>query len=330
MNRIAKTVLAIVLLFPTNILLSQEVPQGIYYQAVARGESGTELIETSLVVRINLEDEDNLVYTELHSPTTDSFGLFELFIGAGDVEFGEFSTISWGAQNHFLNVELDLGDGFIDVSTTQFLSVPYSLYSARAASADNVNDADADPNNELIQNFSTNGTDLVLTENGETWSIPLIDISDDGDWNINTGNSSLTTEGFSVGVNNTNPQSTFEVNGSFGLNTVTVLSDLNETIEADLGRDDSVVLCDVVSGSIIANLPDAEICTGRTYFIKRFDSSNNNYGFSPGGTLTVAPMPGQSIDNKTIVELDSNTWEQLTIISNGSNWYILSYNTNPQ
>jgi hypothetical protein len=36
MKRIAKTVLAIVLLFSTNILLSQEVPQGIYYQAVAR------------------------------------------------------------------------------------------------------------------------------------------------------------------------------------------------------------------------------------------------------------------------------------------------------
>ena len=181
MNRIAKTVLAIVLLFPTNILLSQEVPQGIYYQAVARGESGTELIETSLVVRINVEDEDNIIYTELHSPTTDSFGLFELFIGAGDVELGDFSTVLWGEQNHFLNVELDLGDGFIDVSTTQFLSVPYSLYSARAASADNVNDADADPNNELIQNFSINGTDLEITENGTTWSVPIIDFADDAD-----------------------------------------------------------------------------------------------------------------------------------------------------
>ena len=330
MNRIAKTVLAIVLLFSTNILLSQEVPQGIYYQAVARGESGTELIETSLIVRINVEDEDNIIYTELHSPTTDSFGLFELFIGAGDVELGDFSTVLWGEQNHFLNVELDLGDGFIDVSTTQFLSVPYSLYSARAASADNVNDADADPNNELIQNFSINGTDLELTENAETWSIPLIDLSDDGDWNINTGNSTLTTEGFSVGVNNTNPSSTFEVNGSFGLNTMTVLSDINETIEADLGRDDSVVLCDVAAGSIIANLPDAELCSGRTYFIKRFDSSNNNYGFSSGTTVTVAPISGQSIDNKPTLELDKNTWEQLTIISDGSNWYILSYNTNPQ
>ena len=330
MNRIAKTVLAIVLLFPTNILLSQEVPQGIYYQAVARGESGTELIETSLVVRINVEDEDNIIYTELHSPTTDSFGLFELFIGAGDVELGDFSTVLWGEQNHFLNVELDIGDCFIDVSTTQFLSVPYSLYSARAASADNVNDADADPNNELIQNFSLNGTDLELTENGTTWSVPLDDFADDGDWNINTGNASLTSEGFNVGINTTNPSSTLDVNGSIGLNTMLVISDPNETIEANLGVDDSVLLCDVISGPIIARLPDAELCGGRTYFVKRFDSSNNNYGFSSGTTVTVAPISGQSIDNKTTVELDSNTWEQLTIISDGSNWYILSYNTNPQ
>ena len=369
MNRIAKTVLAIVLLFPTNILLSQEVPQGIYYQAVARGESGTELIETSLVVRINVEDEDNIIYTELHSPTTDSFGLFELFIGAGDVELGDFSTVLWGEQNHFLNVELDLGDGFIDVSTTQFLSVPYSLYSARAASADNVNDADADPNNELIQNFSINGTDLEITENGTTWSVPLIDFADDadadpnneliqnfslngtdleltengttwsvplddfaddGDWNINTGNASLTSEGFNVGINTTNPSSTLDVNGSIGLNTMLVISDPNETIEANLGVDDSVLLCDVISGPIIARLPDAELCGGRTYFVKRFDSSNNNYGFSSGTTVTVVPISGQSIDNKPTLELDKNTWEQLTIISNGSNWYILSYNTNPQ
>ena len=330
MNRIAKTVLAIVLLFPTNILLSQEVPQGIYYQAVARGESGTELIETSLVVRINVEDEDNIIYTELHSPTTDSFGLFELFIGAGDVELGDFSTVLWGEQNHFLNVELDLGDGFIDVSTTQFLSVPYSLYSARAASADNVNDADADPNNELIQNFSLNGTDLELTENGTTWSVPLDDFADDGDWNINTGNASLTSEGFNVGINTTNPSSTLDVNGSIGLNTMLVISDPNETIEANLGVDDSVLLCDVISGPIIARLPDAELCGGRTYFVKRFDSSNNNYGFSSGTTVTVVPISGQSIDNKPTLELDKNTWEQLTIISNGSNWYILSYNTNPQ
>ena len=66
MRWILKAVLAVVLLFQTNILLSQEAPQGIYYQAVARGESGSELIESSLDVRINIEDENNIV--DLHTP----------------------------------------------------------------------------------------------------------------------------------------------------------------------------------------------------------------------------------------------------------------------
>ncbi len=329
MKWIAKALVTCVLIFQINILLGQGAPQGIYYQAVARGESGSELTDADLSIRINIEDEDGVVYTELHNSTTDSFGLFELFLGTGQVELGEFSTISWGIESHFLNVELDLGDGFIDVSTTQFLSVPYSLYSQRAATADDVNDADSNPVNELTQDFSINGDNLELTDAGSTFSIPLSDIADDGDWDINSGNQTLTTENFNVGINTVNPSSTLEVNGSIGMNTSIVLSDPNETIESNLGINNSVVLCDVVSGSIIANLPDAQICTGRTYYLKRFDSSNNNFGFSSGGTLTVAPIPGQSIDNKPSIELDSNTWEQMTIISNGSNWYILSYNTNP-
>lgn len=330
MRWILKAVLAVVLLFQTNILLSQEAPQGIYYQAVARGESGSELIESSLDVRINIEDENNIVYTEIHNPTTDSFGLFELFIGGGQVEFGTFSSISWGTENHFLNVELDLGDGFIDVSTTQLLSVPYSLYSARAATADDVNDADADPVNELVQNFSINGTALELTDSGNTWSIPLIEISDDEDWDVNSGNSTLSTEGYSVGINTTNPSSTLEVNGSFGLTTLRVNSIPGEIEIADLGVNNSVVLCNVVAGAIQVNLPNAELCAGRTYFLKRYDSSTTNFGFSSSnGTLTIQAMEGQSIDNNQNIVLGSNTWEQISVISDGQNWFILSYNTNP-
>ncbi|NQY06767.1 MAG: hypothetical protein HRT68_11420 [Flavobacteriaceae bacterium] len=49
-----------------------------------------------------------------------------------------FSTIDWGGDNYYLQVELDLeaGRNFILIGATQFVSVPYAL---RAKSADIVN-----------------------------------------------------------------------------------------------------------------------------------------------------------------------------------------------
>jgi len=56
--------------------------------------------------------------------------LVVLVIGNGTVQQGVFSTIQWGSAPHFLKVELDVtgGTNFVDMGTTQLLSVPYALY----------------------------------------------------------------------------------------------------------------------------------------------------------------------------------------------------------
>ncbi len=320
--------LCVIALISLNTI-AQNTPQGIYYQAVARGDSGDELANENLSVRIDILEESILVYSEFHSPTTDQFGLFELVIGTGTVEEGEFSTINWGAADHFLTVALDSGDGFEEVSTTQFLTVPYSFYSARAATADDVNDADADPSNETIQNFGISGDNLELQEAGQIFSVPLAQLADDGDWELNSGNQTLTNTGLSVGVNTTTPSSTLEVNGSLGVNVSVVESDPNITVETTLGENNHVVLCDVVSGPIIVNLPDAVNATGRMYTIKRYDSSSTTFGFNAFNQLTISPTAGQTIDNQTQLNVGGNTWSQLTLISDGSNWFITSFSTNP-
>ena len=53
-----------------------------------------------------------------------------MVIGQGEVVSGEFDSITWGADAHFLKVELDAtgGSDYNLVSTTQMMSVPYALH----------------------------------------------------------------------------------------------------------------------------------------------------------------------------------------------------------
>jgi len=103
------------------------VPAGISYQAVARNAQGQPLSDTDVQVRFTLLT-DSLTgaaeYSESHSLTTNSLGLFTTAFGAGTPETGTFANINWASGSKYLKVELDAGDGFVDIGTQQLLSVP--------------------------------------------------------------------------------------------------------------------------------------------------------------------------------------------------------------
>ena len=120
-----------------NFLFAQS-PQGINYQAVARDASGTVLQNQALSVRltVHMGGTSNPVYRESHNVSTNSFGLFTLKIGQpASVLLGTFSTINWGTSTYFLQVEVNPGGGFVNMGTTQFMSVPYALYAEKAGGA---------------------------------------------------------------------------------------------------------------------------------------------------------------------------------------------------
>jgi uncharacterized protein (TIGR02145 family) len=77
-------------------------------------------------------------YSELHSANTGALGIVNLVIGNGTGKTGDITTIDWGADTYYLKVEIDKtgGTSFVDMGTTQLLSVPYALY---AESAGNIN-----------------------------------------------------------------------------------------------------------------------------------------------------------------------------------------------
>ncbi len=109
-----------------------QVPQGFNYQAVARNASGDALVNASVSVRLTIHDASasgTIVYQEHHSTVTNPLGLFSVIIGAGTVDQGVFNSVDWGTNSKYLQVEFNSGGGYVDMGTSQLMSVPYALFS---------------------------------------------------------------------------------------------------------------------------------------------------------------------------------------------------------
>ena len=116
---------------------TQTVPQGINYQAVARDANGDVLMNQALTIQFSVISDittSAVSWQETHSVSTNDYGLYTAIVGQGTAtsvgSSATFDVIDWGVSNHLLKVEVDYGGGLIDMGTTAFMSVPYSLYSA--------------------------------------------------------------------------------------------------------------------------------------------------------------------------------------------------------
>lgn len=159
--------------FITEISVAQS-PQKMKFQAVARDNSGNILANRRVSFKISIlsgSASGAVAYSETQDGlSTNTFGLVEMEIGNGTPETGVFSSVNWGTNSYFVRVEMDPagGSAYQVLSTSQLLSVPYALH---AKTAENVDDADADPFNE-IQSLSISGDQLTLNKGGGTVSLP--------------------------------------------------------------------------------------------------------------------------------------------------------------
>lgn len=130
-----------ILLVCTAFILQAQVPEAISYQALARDAQGQILSNTNVSLQISIISGSvtgTSVYVERHNVTTNQFGMINLKIGTGTFVLGNFSQIDWSANQYFSKVEIDITNGtnFIEVGTSQILSVPYALHAKTAESAD--------------------------------------------------------------------------------------------------------------------------------------------------------------------------------------------------
>ena len=102
--------------------------QGINYKALVKDNSGNVVANDLIVIQFTILKGAGLtnVYLETHTPTTDANGFVIVNIGEGTTS-DDFSAIDWGADDHYLNVQINTGGGLVDMGTTQFMAVPYAI-----------------------------------------------------------------------------------------------------------------------------------------------------------------------------------------------------------
>jgi hypothetical protein len=174
-----------------------QVPDAFNYQAVVRNSSGEVVANQNVSFRISIlqgSASGTVMYAETHTLVpTNAFGLVNLKIGDGALVSGVFSPGGWGATSHFLKVEIDPAGGstYTHLGTSELLSVPYAFH-AQTVQTDMVDDADANPTNEL-QTISLLGSDLTLSEGGGTVTLPAGGVADN--WGTQTVESDATLSG---------------------------------------------------------------------------------------------------------------------------------------
>lgn len=113
-----------------HILLKSQIPQKMNYQAVVRDAQGIVIANHAVTLKFVIHEASStgtIVYSEIVSSITNQFGLVTTQIGSS----GNLATVDWGSGFKYLQVFLDQNGGgnFMDMGTTELLSVPYALFS---------------------------------------------------------------------------------------------------------------------------------------------------------------------------------------------------------
>jgi hypothetical protein len=219
-------------------------PQLMNYQGVARDQAGQVISNQQISLKISIltgSSDGAVEYSEMHTVTTSTFGVFSLHIGAGVPLTGNFSEITWASENHYAKVEMDIngGSNFKEMGVTQLLSVPYAFHAQTAGSIYD------EPDSELKSGFLKKGVySMFWSTYGNRRTNPLkskLGTTDNADLVFVTNNIErlrITADGkistalgsdMDLGGDNTNIKKDLHVGGNVFLNEDASLSPLGET-----------------------------------------------------------------------------------------------------
>ncbi len=282
-----------------------QVPNQFKYQALFRDVDGNILSNQEVSVNIKiLQGAVNglSVFEEIHNLTTTSQGIINLNIGS----INDLSVVDWSSDIYFVEVSVN---GFV-MGTSQLLSVPYALH---AISADNVDDADSDPFNEL-QNLSLNGNileindglgvDLSIVQDGTGTDDQLLDLIGNG-LSIEDGN----TIDLSLYMDNTDNQELNIADNQLSIengNIVDLSVFLDNSDEQDLSLNGTIL---GISNGTSADLSSLQDGTGTDNQI--LSITDNSLSIEGGNSVNLI----QYIDNTDEQDLSLNG--TILEISNG-------------
>ena len=283
-------------------------PSLFNYQGAARDAQDQIIKSQTISLRISILNGSSVgtnIFSEEHQVLTSDFGIFSLQIGNGANLNGSISNVNWDNGSYWLQIEMDVdgGDNYILMGASQLISVPYALH---AQTVTEVDDADADPNNEL-QTISISGNMMSLSNNGGSISI------DDGD---SDASNEIQTIGFNVADN----MLTLSNGGQVDLSTLD-----NDGGGTNSGTDDQVLS---ISGTNLSiedgNSVDLSVLQDGVDDADA-DASNEIQTISKNGNTINLSKNGGSITDE-VDDADADPTNELqTIVKNGST-VILSNN----
>ena len=206
-----------------------QAPQGINYQGVARDAAGNAISKHAVGVEFKIFQSTTNVYSETHTITTDTFGLFSLVIGSGTIVSGTFSTIAWASGSYSIEVDIDPsgGSSYTTVGTYNLESVPFALFAASSGSSSTGVTSVSSTLPISVANPTTTPS-LSISQAGSHGNGYL----DSTDWNIfnNKGNGTLTnlTNGTGVLFNGSSSSTTLTTTGVIAADNTSPLWNANQ------------------------------------------------------------------------------------------------------
>ncbi len=287
---------SIIVIIPCLCLLSWSQHNGFNYKAIVKDNLGNVVANQNIDVQFQILEDATLVYQETHTPTTNSNGLVILTIGSGTTS-DDFSSINWNTKNHNLNVQLDLGSGFVDLGTSPFQSVPYAnnvtgLEALEVGNGSGWRLIGRDPDN--YGNIGLNAIDLSLSNNSSTTKGAT------GNESIAMGNG---TTASGIGSLATGINTTASGNDSVAMGAITTASG-NESTALGFNTEAAGVRSTAMGSNTVA-YSFAETVLGS---YSTFYSANSVSGFNANDRLFVVGN-GEDLANRS---------NALTILKNGT------------
>jgi len=112
--------------------------QAIRYQGVAFDNNSELIVSSQITLKVSITESSStglLAYEETHTTATNASGFYEIFIGEGQVEEGDYKTIPWSNGDLYANVSIDSNGGtdFTYAGSTELLAVPYAFHANEAS-----------------------------------------------------------------------------------------------------------------------------------------------------------------------------------------------------
>lgn len=197
------------------ISITSFAQNGINYKAVIKDVTGNLVVNQPINVRFFVSITAGVYYQEEHTTSTDDNGLIILNIGEGNPTGGTvFSDVPWNQNDITLEVQINLGDGWVTMGeATDFKTVPYALVAEEAKNAQGLTQLDQGngigwriPNRGIPEEYGDIGLNAVDLSYCTDGTIPRGAMGDYstafGSHTIATGNLSFASGSISTATGN--------------------------------------------------------------------------------------------------------------------------------